>query len=65
MAFPKFAYTFKGFLGLTRYYCKFIQGYGTIVMPLTKLLKNNSFHGDDIVTKAFNQLKQALANPLY
>jgi hypothetical protein len=40
---PKTLKILCGFMGLTRYYHKFIKNYGTIVVPHTDLLKNNSF----------------------
>lgn len=48
------------FLGLTSYFQKFIQNYGTIVAPLTQLLKRDGFHWSEATEKAFHTLKQAM-----
>jgi hypothetical protein len=52
----------RGFLSLAGYYRKFVHNYGTIVAPLTTLLKKKGFTWNDDAAAAFNTLKGAVTS---
>jgi len=53
---------FRGFLGLARYYRKFIRHFGSIAAPLTQLLTKEGFYWNDEADMAFPKLKTALTS---
>jgi hypothetical protein len=57
---PKTIKRLLGFLGLIRYYCKFVKNYEKIVALLTTLLKKNSFTWNPAVDQSFQALKATM-----
>ncbi|GJV12941.1 putative mitochondrial protein [Tanacetum coccineum] len=57
---PKNIKQLRGFLGLTRYYRRFIRYYALISKPLTLLLKKQGFVWNEEVECAFYKLKKAM-----
>lgn len=57
---PKFVKELRGFLGLTRYYRKFIPQFGKIISPLIILTKNDGFKWTLEATEVFLTLKNAM-----
>jgi hypothetical protein len=53
-----------GFLGLTRYYSKFVKNYGNIATPLIALLKKNSLTWTPSAAQYLQTLKMAMCTTL-
>jgi hypothetical protein len=52
----------RGFLGLTRYYLRFIKNYVHLTTPLSNLLKKNSFKWDNNVEECFQTSKRVMSS---
>ncbi|XP_073152839.1 uncharacterized protein [Henckelia pumila] len=60
---PKTVTEVRSFLGLAGYYRKFVEGFSSIAIPLTKLTqKNSKFNYDELCEKSFQTLKEKLAS---
>jgi hypothetical protein len=57
---PKNLKILRGFMGLKRYYRKFVKNYGKIAAPLTALLKKKSFTWTPATAQSFQTLKTTM-----
>lgn len=55
---PKDLHSLCSFLGLIRYYLRFVRNYGVIAKPLTQLLKKNNFKWTGEVQKQLSYLRK-------
>ena len=60
---PKNLKTLRRFLGLTRYYRRFIRGYSALAAPLTTLTKKNDIQWTETAQQAFVAVKEDLTFP--
>lgn len=57
---PQSIHALRGFLGLAGFYRKFIKNFGLLAVPLTSLLKTNSFTWSTAAEDAFAKLKDVV-----
>ena len=60
---PKSVYEIRSFLGLARYYKRFIEDFSRIAAPMTRLTRKEvKFDWDDLCEEAFQKLKRRLTS---
>ena len=60
---PKLVFKICNFLGLARYYRRFIEDFSRLAAPMTRLIqKGVKFEWDDLCEKAFQELKRRLTS---
>ena len=60
---PKSIFEIHSFLGLTRYYMRFIEDFSRLAAPITKLTwKEIKFEWNDLCERTFQELKRRLTS---
>ena len=60
---PKSVFEIHSFLGLARYYRRFIEEFSRLAAPMTRLTqKGAKFEWDDLCEKAFQELKRRITS---
>ena len=60
---PKSIFKIRNFLGLARYYMRFIDDFSQLAAPMTRLTRKEvKFEWDDLCEKAFQELKRRLTS---
>ena len=60
---PKSVFEIRSFLGLARYYRRFIEDFSWLVVPMTRLTPNEvKFLWDDSLERAFQELKRRISS---
>ena len=60
---PKSVFEIRSFLGLARYYRRFIENFSRLAAPMTRLTRKGvKFEWNDLCEKAFQELKRRLTS---
>ena len=60
---PKSVFKIRSFLGLARYYRRFIEDFSRLPTPMTRLTRKGvKFEWDDLCERAFQELKRKLTS---
>ena len=60
---PKSVFEIRSFLGLARYYMRFIEDFSRLAAPMTRLTRKRvKFEWNDLCEKTFQELKRRLTS---